>query len=97
MPTGLLTDGANAITPIALPRGRYKTIGFTCDNGLEKLDPAKLRVAVSEGGGKWHVEHITVDSAKGQAVITFPNQAATDGISVQREDAGTVGVAFEVS
>ncbi len=97
MPTGLLTDGANAVTPIALPRGRYKTIGFIADNGLQGLPPAKLRVAVHQGVGNWHVEHITVDSAKGQAVIVFPDQANTDGISVQREDDGAVHVAFEVS
>jgi len=97
MPTGLLTDGANAITPIALPKGRYKTIGFIADNGLQGLPPAQLRVAVHQGVGNWHIEHITVDSAKGQAVITFPDQANTDGLSVQREDAGTVHVAYEVS
>lgn len=97
MPTGLLTDGANAITPIALPRGRYKTIGFIADNGLQGLAGAQLRVAVHQGVGNWHIEHVTVDSAKGQAVIVFPDQANTDGISVQRSDGGTVHVAYEVS
>jgi lysozyme len=97
MPNGLLTDGANAITPIALPQGRYKTIGFTADNGLQGLPPAKLRVAVHQGVGNWHTEHVTVDSAKGQTVIVFPDQAHTDGISVQREDDGAVHVGFEVS
>ncbi len=96
MPTGLLTDGQNAVTPIALPRGKYKTIGFIADNGLEKLDPPKLRVAVHRKAG-WKVEDVTVDSAKGQAVITFDDPATTDGISVRREDAGLCGVAFEVS
>lgn len=97
MPTGLLADGPQAITPIALPKGRYKTIGFIADNGLQGLPGAQLRVAVHQGGGSWHSEHVTVDSAKGQTVITFPNQAATDGISVQRSDAGDVHVAYEVS
>lgn len=96
MPYGLLTDGPGAVTPIVLPRGRYKTIGFIADNGLEKLDPPKLRVAVHRKAG-WHVETVTVDSAKGQTVLTFDDAATTDGISVRREDAGTCGVAFEVS
>ena len=97
MPTGLLTDGAQAITPISLPKGRYATIGFIADNGLQGLPPAQIRVAIHQGGGSWHTEHVSVDSAKGQTVITFPNKALTDGISVQREDAGGVHVAFEVS
>jgi len=97
MPNGMLLDGANAVTPISLPKGRYKTIGFIADNGLEKMPPAKLRVAIHQGGGSWHLEEVTVDSAKGQAVVTFPNQAATDGISVRREDDGTLHVAYEVS
>jgi len=96
MPTGQLADGEDAITPIALPRGRYKTIGFTCDNGLQGLPPAALRVAVHRHAG-WHTEHVTVDSAKGQTVLTFDDAATTDGISVQRSDAGTVHVAYEVS
>jgi len=96
MPTGHLADGQDAITPIALPRGRYKTIGFTCDNGLQGLPAAALRVAVHRKAG-WHTEHVTVDSAKGQTVITFDDAATTDGISVQRSDAGTVHIGYEVS
>jgi hypothetical protein len=96
MPTGQLADGKDAVTPIALPKGRYKTIGFTADNGLEGLDPPKLRVAVHRKAG-WHVEGVTVDSAKGQTVVTFDDAATTDGVSVRREDAGLCGVAYEVS
>lgn len=97
MPNGLLAEGAQAITPIALPKGRYKTIGFIADNGLQGLPPAKLRVAVYHGGGAWRVDTVTVDSAKGQTVVTFTDPADTSGISVRREDAGDVHVAFEVS
>jgi len=96
MPSGQLADGQDAITPIALPRGRYKTIGFTCDNGLQGLPPAKLRVAVHRKAG-WHTEHVTVDSAQGQTVVTFDDPATTDGISVQRSDAGTGHIGYEVS
>ncbi len=97
MPYGQLAEGQGAITPISLPKGRYKTIGFICDNGLQKLPPAKLRVAIHQGNGVWKIYTPTVDSAKGQAVVTFPTPATTDGISVRREDAGNVHVAWEVS
>ncbi len=97
MPTGLLSDGSKAITPISLPKGRYKTIGFIADNGLQGLPPAQLRVAIHQGGGSWHTEQVSVDSHKGQTVVHFPDVANTDGISVRREDAGDVHIAYEVS
>jgi hypothetical protein len=97
MPSGLLADGQKAITPISLPRGKFKTIGFIADNGLQGLPPAQLRVAVHQGAGHWDTATYKVDSAKGQTVVTFSDQANTDGISVQRLDAGDVHVAYEVS
>jgi hypothetical protein len=95
MPYGQLAEGQGAITPISLPKGRYKTIGFIADNGLQGLPPAALRVAVYHGG--WKVDQVTIDSAKGQTVVTFTDPADTSGISVRREDAGDVHVAWEVS
>lgn len=95
MPYGTLSEGAQAITPISLPKGQYKTIGFFCDNGLQGLPPAQLRVAIHDT--TWHVSTVTVDGMKGQAVVTFPNIAETVGVSVRREDAGGVHIAWEVS
>jgi hypothetical protein len=95
MPYGQLTDGVGAVTVIALPKGRYKTIGFSTDNGLAEKPPVKLRVAVRDTD--WHVQRVVVDSAKGQTVITFADVAHTDSISVRREDAGDVPVGWEVS
>ncbi|MCW2887854.1 MAG: hypothetical protein JWL58_4716, partial [Streptosporangiaceae bacterium] len=97
VPYGQLAEGQGAITPISLPKGRYKTIGFIADNGLQNLPPAALRVAVYHGGGSWKVDQVTVDSSKGQAVVTFTDPGNTSGISVRREDAGDVHVAWEVS
>jgi hypothetical protein len=97
MPYGQLAEGKGAITPIALPKGRYHTIGFIADNSLQGLPPAKLRVAIHHGGGNWQVAEVEVDSTKGQTVITFTDPANSDGISVRREDAGGVHVAYEVS
>lgn len=96
MPNGQIDDGPQAITPIALPRGRYKTIGFIADNGLQGLPPAQIRVAVHRKAG-WKTDHFTVDSAKGQTVVTFDDPATTDGISVRREDGGAVHIGYEVS
>jgi hypothetical protein len=100
LPAGLLSDGPQAVTPIALPRGRYKTVGFVCDNGLQGRPPARLRVAVGTGSGSvgsWHAEEVTVDSAQGQTVITFSDPGTTVGLSVRREDDGDVRVAWQVS
>jgi hypothetical protein len=97
MPYGQLAEGPQAITPISLPQGRYKTIGFIADNGLQQLPPAKLRVGISLDDGSWQVEFVSVDSATGQAVVVFPSPAQTGGLSVRREDAGDVHVAWEVS
>jgi hypothetical protein len=98
MPFGQLVEGKDAVTPIALPKGKYTSIGFTADNGLQKLPAADLRVAVQHGAA-WQVitPDVIVDSTKGQAVVTFPDKANVTGLSVQRKDAGTVHVAWEVS
>lgn len=97
MPYGNLDLGQGAITPIALPRGRYKTIGFIADNGLQSLPPATIRVAVHRGKGAWDTSTVKVDSHAGQTVITFKDAKLTDGISVRREDIGDVRIAWEVS
>lgn len=97
VPYGQLAEGPKAITPVALPKGRYKTIGFIADNGLQGLPPAQLRVAVNHGPGLWKVDVVTVDSSKAQAVVTFTDQPNTVGISIRREDAGDAHVAWEVS
>jgi hypothetical protein len=96
LPCGRLADGPQAITPISLPKGRYKTIGFIADNGLQVLPAPRLRVAVHQAGS-WQATTVTVDSAQGQTVVNFTDAATTDGISVRREDAGDVHVAWEVS
>ena len=51
--TGYLNNGASAVTAIAIRFGSAKEIGFACDNGLQGLPSAKLRVAVWDG--HWHV------------------------------------------
>jgi lysozyme len=94
--TGALINGANAVTPISIPFGSAKEIGFACDNGLQKLPNARLRVAVYDGG--WHVHNpVEVDSTKGQTVIKFSKPASTSVVSVQRLDAGDVNVSYQVS
>lgn len=97
MPYGQLAEGPQAITPIALPRGRYKMVGFVADNGLQGLPPAQLRVGMSLDDGSWQVEFVSVDSAAGQTVVFFPAPAHTGGLSVRREDAGDVHVAWGIS
>ena len=94
--SGSLINGANAVTAISIPQGSAKTIGFACDNGLQKLPAARLRVAV--WAGSWEVHNpVVVDGSKGQAVVKFSKPASTSAISVQRLDAGDVNVGYQVS
>jgi GH25 family lysozyme M1 (1,4-beta-N-acetylmuramidase) len=94
--SGSLMNGANVVTAISIPQGSAKTIGFACDNGLQQLPPAQLRVAVWDGG--WEVHNpVVVDSSKGQTVVTFSKPKSTSAISVQRLDAGNVNVGYQVS
>lgn len=93
---GELTNGAGAVTPISFPTGTAGAIGFTCDNGIQKLPPAKLRVAL-RAKGVWDVQHVVVDSTKPKTVVHFKDPGNTDGLSIQREDDGTVSVAWDAS
>jgi GH25 family lysozyme M1 (1,4-beta-N-acetylmuramidase) len=94
--SGQLNNGANAVTAITVPFGSATTIAFGCDNGVQGLPPAALRVAIYDT--EWHVtDNVTVNSANGQTVLTFTNPAKTGVISVVRQDAGEVVVGYEVS
>jgi hypothetical protein len=94
--SGQLNTGANAVTVIAVPWGTAKAIAFGCDNGVQGLAPAVLRVAIYDTA--WHVTpSVTVDGTKGQAIVSFPDPGKTGVISVRRQDAGEVVVGWEVS
>jgi lysozyme len=94
--SGQLNNGQSAVTVITVPLGSAKTIAFGCDNGVQGLPSAALRVAVYDT--EWHVtDNVTVSSTTGQTVITFTNPAKTGVISVVRQDAGEVVVGWEVS
>jgi lysozyme len=94
--SGQLNNGANAVTVITVPWGSGSNIAFGCDNALQGLPPASLRVAVYDS--QWHVsDNVTVSSGTGQAVVRFANPAKTGVISVRRQDAGEVVVGYEVS
>jgi hypothetical protein len=94
--SGQLNNGANAVTVITCPLGSGTKIAFGCDNGLQDMAPAVLRVAVYDT--EWHLtQPVTVDSTQGQTVIPFTNPAQTGVISVRRQDAGQVVVGWEIS
>jgi GH25 family lysozyme M1 (1,4-beta-N-acetylmuramidase) len=94
--SGQLNTGAAALTVIAVPHGSATNVAFGCDNGVQGLAPAVLRVAVYDG--QWHITNsATVDSTKGQTIVSFPNPKGTGVISVKRMDAGEVVVGYEVS
>lgn len=94
--SGQLNTGASAVTVIAVPWGSAKAIAFGCDNGVQGLAPAVLRMAIYDTA--WHVTpSVTVDGTKGQAIVSFPDPGKTGVISVVRQDAGEVIVGYEVS
>jgi lysozyme len=94
--SGQLNTGENAVTVITVPPGSGRKIAFGCDNGLQGLPPAALRVAIFDT--RWHITpNVTVDSTKGQTVLAFPDAGKTGVISVRRQDAGQVVVGYEVS
>jgi len=94
--SGQLNNGSGAVTVITVPMGSAKNVAFGCDNGVQGLPPASLRVAVYDT--EWHVhDAVSVSSTTGQTVITFTDYAATGVISVKRLDAGEVVVGYEVS
>ena len=95
--SGQLNTGANAVTAIAVPHGSATNIVFGCDNGLQGLPPAVLRVAIHDNTG-WHItNNVTVDSTKGQTGIIFKDPGTTGVISVHRQDAGQAVVGYAVS
>jgi len=94
--SGQLNTGAAAVTVISVPHGSGSNIAFGCDNGLQGLAPAVLRVAIYDTA--WHITNsVTVNSTKGQTMLPFPNPKSTGVISVKRMDAGEVVVGYEVS
>jgi lysozyme len=94
--SGQLNNGASAVTVITVPHGSSTNIAFGCDNGVQGLAPALLRVAIYDT--QWHItNNVTVDSTKGQTVLHFTDPAKTGVISVIRQDAGEVVVGYEVS
>jgi lysozyme len=94
--SGQLNNGAGAVTVITVPFGSAKNIAFGCDNGVQDLPPASLRVAIYDTA--WHIhEDVMVSSTTGQTVVTFPAPAKTGVISIKRLDNGQVVVGYEVS
>ncbi len=96
MQSGRLNNGANAVTVITVPFGSGTNIAFGCDNGVQGMASAVLRVAIYDT--EWHISsNVTVDGAKGQTVLHFTDAKQTGVISVRRMDAGEVVVGYEVS
>lgn len=99
---GQLLEGPKALTVIALPRGRFRTLVLFCDNYIESKMPVELRVAF------WHTEYgfqvrnpVLLDGSKGPVEIQFGNSRKIShedmgGISIRREDEGDVPVAWTV-
>jgi hypothetical protein len=93
---GQLNNGPAAVTPISLHPGDVGSIGFVADNGILGKPPVRLRVAVHDTKG-WYAREVTVDSTKPKPWFEFRDDRTTDGVSVVREDDGSVPVAWDAS
>jgi hypothetical protein len=93
--SGQLNTGKNALTVIAVPPGTAHHIAFGCDNSVQGLAPAVLRVAIHDT--TWHITlNVVVEGTKGLKVMAFPTPAKTGVISVVRTDAGKAQIGYVV-
>lgn len=104
MPANELRLGHNAVTIIKVKPGEFTALDFGCDNGIQGLPPAVIRVALQHytpgtvAGPNlpiWGSMIETVDSKKNPVMITLPSNVQL--ISVRREDAGDVHVGWSLS
>jgi|SRR5712664_4258904 len=104
MPFGELNEGTKAVTAIKIPAGKYTKLELGCDNGLQLLPAAAVRVALQHHlpgtvagpvAPSWGILSEIVDSKKDPVSITLP--ANVQLISIRREDAGDVHVGWSVS
>jgi hypothetical protein len=96
---GSVPSGKGEITPISLPGGVWKSIGFTVDNGLAKLPATRIRVAVHDARG-WYAAkpELVLDSAAKEKVwFSVRDPKSADGISIQRLDDLNITVAWDAS
>lgn len=96
--SGWLKDAPAKVTPMSWEAGKATAIGFGCDNGLQGLPPAEIRVAAHSKAGGWDqiVNPVVVDSSKGKTVIKFKAKDV-DMLSVERLDDGAVAVCWDAS
>lgn len=104
MASNELRLGHNAITILKVKPGEFASLELGCDNGLQGLPPAVVRVALQHytpgtvagpAAPVWGAMTETVDSKKNPVAITLP--ANVQLISIRREDAGDVHVGWSLS
>lgn len=83
---GILRAGPGQVTPICLPRGRFREVVLFADNFRERLhDPVELRVALFDWETGWRVlSPLHLDGSKGPLTIVLEPAENIGGISVQR-------------
>jgi len=95
--------GHNAVTVIKVRPGEFTTLDFGCDNGIQGLPPAVIRVALQHhtpgtvsgpATPVWGAFTETIDSKKDPVMITLPSNVQL--ISIRREDAGDVHVGWSL-
>jgi hypothetical protein len=95
---GELREGPKALTVIALPRGRFRSLFLFCDNNRQNMLPVDLRIALFHHGyGGFQVRPAyTLDGSSGPMEIKFEDAEHIGGVSIERQDEGDVHVAWTV-
>jgi hypothetical protein len=93
---GELREGEKALTVIALPRGRFRTLTLFCDSTRQDLYATEIRVALYHCEYGFQAERYHLDGTKGPLEITFKDPEHIGGISIERQKQNDVHIAWAV-
>jgi hypothetical protein len=94
---GELREGEKALTVIALPRGRFRTLTLFCDSTRQDMYATEIRVAFYHCEYGFQAERFHLDGTKGPLEIVFKDPEHIGGISVERRSGNDVHVAWAVA
>lgn len=93
---GDLREGEKALTVIALPRGRYRTLTLFCDSTRQDMYATDLRVALYHYEYGFQAERYRLDGTNGPLEIAFKDPEHIGGVSIERRGGDGVHVAWAV-
>jgi hypothetical protein len=94
---GDLREGDKALTVIALPRGRFRTLTLFCDSTRQDKYATEIRVALYHYEYGFQAERYHLDGTNGPLEIPFKDHQHIGGISIERRNGNDVHVAWAVA